>query len=151
LAKQSEAKRLWGIKNPDYNKNYYEANKPRLLAHQHAYYQRTKAARKEQAKTYRGKNPDAIRDRRLQRYYGITSADYDLLYDVQGGLCAVCRRPDTSKARRATPEQLAVDHNHDTGEVRGLLCTNCNLALGHLQDDPLRIAALLEYVEQRNG
>lgn len=147
----AETKRQWLAKNPGYNRKYYLANKERLAAHQREYYQRTKAKRQAWAKTYRERKPEAIRDRRIRRVYGISGAEYAALFRAQDGLCAVCRRPDESQARRASSEQLAIDHDHSTGRVRGLLCTSCNLALGHLKDDPLRIRALLDYIETSNG
>lgn len=63
---------------------------------------------------------DAAHGNYVAKTYGVTEAEYDLLYRSQGGRCAICRRA-TGKARR-----LAVDHNHKTGEVRGLLCKPCN-------------------------
>lgn len=56
----------------------------------------------------------------VERTYGITAEQYEMLYKAQGGRCAICRRA-TGAARR-----LAVDHDHKTGEVRGLLCKPCN-------------------------
>lgn len=56
----------------------------------------------------------------VEKTYGITAEEYDKLYKAQGGKCAICRRA-TGKARR-----LAVDHDHKTGKVRGLLCKPCN-------------------------
>ena len=56
----------------------------------------------------------------VEKTYGISAAEYDALYKAQGGRCAICRTA-TGKARR-----LAVDHDHKTGEVRGLLCKPCN-------------------------
>lgn len=56
----------------------------------------------------------------VEKTYGVTAEEYDALYKAQGGRCAICQRA-TGRARR-----LAVDHNHQTGEVRGLLCKPCN-------------------------
>lgn len=72
------------------------------------------------------------------RQYGITLTEYDVLYEDP--TCRACKRPEVPGKR------LHIDHDHETGEVRGLLCRNCNVALGHLEDDPARIAGLLEYV-----
>lgn len=68
--------------------------------------------------------------RRVAKVYGIEPDDYDRLYKSQGGSCAICQRA-TGATRR-----LSVDHNHKTGEVRGLLCRPCNDMLGHARDDP---------------
>jgi len=68
----------------------------------------------------------------VERIYGISEEEYKLLYEAQGGRCAICRKA-TGAARR-----LAVDHNHKTGEIRGLLCKPCNrYGLGMFaRDDP---------------
>lgn len=63
---------------------------------------------------------EAAHDARIEKVYKITGDDYRRMYEAQGGRCAICRRA-TGKARK-----LAVDHNHQTGEVRGLLCKPCN-------------------------
>jgi hypothetical protein len=55
----------------------------------------------------------------ITKTYGLTSADYDTLLEAQGGKCAICRGRPQSK-------RLAVDHDHNTGAVRGLLCSRCN-------------------------
>lgn len=80
-----------------------------------------------------------------ERAYGITAEEYAALLDGQGGLCAVCSRPETAK-RRGIVKTLAVDHDHDTGAIRGLLCTKCNTAIGLLDDSEERIAALARYM-----
>lgn len=77
---------------------------------------------------------------RVSKVYGIPVDAYDALYVAQDGRCAICRRA-TGKTRR-----LAVDHDHATGKVRGLLCRVCNSMLGHARDDIeffLRAAAYL--------
>ena len=76
----------------------------------------------------------------LRRTFGITQDDYEAMLERQNGGCAVCgREPKPGKS-------LHVDHDHVTGERRGLLCFSCNAALGHLADDPKRIQALLDYL-----
>jgi recombination endonuclease VII len=67
---------------------------------------------------------------RVEKTYGITGEQYEALYDYQGRRCWICRR-----ATGAT-KRLSVDHNHRTGEVRGLLCDPCNNVLAHLRDRP---------------
>jgi hypothetical protein len=66
------------------------------------------------------------RDRRLQRLYGINEETYQRMRAEQGGGCAICRRTQ-GKAR------LHVDHNHTTGQTRGLLCSTCNVAVGFFE------------------
>ena len=82
------------------------------------------------------------RDRQLQRLYGITAKDYDRLLAKQRGGCAICRRPCTSGRR------LAVDHDHQTGKVRGLLCGKCNVAVGLMADDISRFVAAARYLHE---
>lgn len=64
----------------------------------------------------------------IEARYGLTGPEYDSLWEYQGGKCALCRWA-TGRTRR-----LSVDHNHRTGEVRGLLCRPCNSLLGHARD-----------------
>jgi len=66
------------------------------------------------------------RVRRFASVYGITIQDYDRMLEEQRGVCAICKKPEKNR-------KLAVDHDHETGRVRGLLCTNCNNTLGWLE------------------
>lgn len=76
----------------------------------------------------------------LVKTYGITLAEYTAMSVAQGGLCAICRSPCP------TGRQLAVDHDHETGSVRGLLCANCNRGLGLFQDRANTLTAAAEYL-----
>ncbi len=75
--------------------------------------------------------------------YGMTPEDYLILFNLQEGRCAVCDQHQLELDHR-----LNVDHDHQTGEIRGLLCRNCNMALGLLRDNSLLIGRLKEYVEK---
>lgn len=86
----------------------------------------------------------------LHLLYGITLEEYEHMYQEQDGKCAACGNPETTMMRGKLM-MLAVDHSHTTGEVRGLLCQNCNQALGRLQDDPERIRGLLKYLTERTS
>jgi Recombination endonuclease VII len=86
---------------------------------------------------------------RFKTKFGITTADYDQMFAAQSGLCAICDKPPTKVSRgnrKAT--DLAVDHDHDTGVVRGLLCASCNTVLGLLGDDTDRLQAAIGYLEK---
>lgn len=72
--------------------------------------------------------------------YGLKAGEYDELYDFQGGMCYICQRA-TGKARR-----LAVDHDHGTGLVRGLLCKPCNSVLAHFRDNRKAIYRAITYL-----
>jgi len=76
-------------------------------------------------------------NRRFKSYslkkFGITIEDYERMFKEQNGVCAICGNPETV-VTNGEPWRLSVDHNHETGEVRGLLCTNCNNGLGRFKD-----------------
>lgn len=74
------------------------------------------------------KNPEAQKRRNYERMYGLTLERYNRMLLDQGGVCAICSQPCESR------RSLSVDHNHDTGEVRGLLCCHCNRGLGSFRD-----------------
>lgn len=74
--------------------------------------------------------------------YGLTLEQYDFLLRAQGGRCAICGTHDNSGVA------LGVDHHHETGAVRGLLCDPCNIAIGGLRDDPALMRAAIAYVER---
>ena len=77
----------------------------------------------------------------LKRKYGITLAHYDAMLALQGGVCAICgRKPRADIA-------LHVDHDHETGAIRKLLCFPCNNLLGDVKDDPSLLRAAADYLE----
>jgi len=80
--------------------------------------------------------------------YDMTIEEYQSMLDRQKGLCASCNNPETAKGNTGKLKPLAVDHDHVTGKVRSLLCSNCNQALGCLKEDPERVNALLRYIKQ---
>lgn len=84
-----------------------------------------------------------------QRYRrtGVCNAKYAEILTAQRGACAICK--STLNSSRYT--KLAVDHDHLTGKVRGLLCTNCNTAIGLMKDSPLRLRAAASYLEERGS
>lgn len=83
---------------------------------------------------------ELMRAGQLKRKFGMTIAEYDSLLESQGGACAICKKPCP------TGRRLAVDHDHKTGAVRGLLCHSCNLGIGKLGDDPERLLAAAKYL-----
>jgi hypothetical protein len=115
-----------------------------VAAYRERHPDRVKAARR---KHYMA-NPErfAHRGRRRKlRTYGLTIEQYDALWIEQLGLCAICRQPETTQ-RKGFVMELAVDHCHTTGKVRGLLCSTCNLALGQFADDASRLRAAAMYL-----
>jgi hypothetical protein len=80
------------------------------------------------------------RNQYLMRKYGVTVDEYDELLAAQGGVCAICGRPPRDDI------SLHLDHDHTTGERRGLLCFKCNNALGDFDDDPERLLRAYVYL-----
>jgi hypothetical protein len=79
----------------------------------------------------------------LKRRYSITVERYQEMLNAQDGLCACCGRPGEGGALR-----LLVDHDHDTGEIRGLICRRCNTGIGMLGDDADGVRRALDYLER---
>jgi hypothetical protein len=71
--------------------------------------------------------------------------DYDAELASQDGVCAICKKPPV---RRGPRERLALDHDHKTGYFRGLICDPCNLMLGLVDDDPVRLLTAIEYLKR---
>lgn len=87
------------------------------------------------------------RDAFLRRSYGITLVDYSEMLKAQGGLCGICKRSESHKSN-GRPRALSVDHCHNTGVVRGLLCRSCNSAIGRVGDCVLRASTALVYLHE---
>lgn len=111
-------------------KEYYEANRVETIARVKRW-QQANAERVNAVQRKRREKPEAKRQARayhLMRTFGITIEQYDAMLAEQGGGCAICgRRPSETIS-------LHVDHDHETGRIRGLLCFRCNNSLGDLDD-----------------
>lgn len=86
-------------------------------------------------------NPEASRAAWLMRAYGVTVEEYDAKLEEQDGRCAICRK-------RPRRKKLHVDHDHETGAVRGLLCFRCNAGLGNFLDNPRSLKRAYQYLKQ---
>lgn len=83
------------------------------------------------------------------KMYGLTPETYDALLEQQGGVCAICQMPERYiDARTGNPRRLAVDHDHQTNKVRGLLCGRCNRSIGQFADDHERLARASDYLRR---
>lgn len=126
-----------------YNKNYFKEKMADLSPAQrkkikkvHASYQRD----------WRSRHKDRLRNsekygQRYLRNYGLTKKAYEDLLKSQGGGCSICGTPPSTK-------RLAVDHDHKTGKVRGILCEPCNHGLGKFRDDPSLCHSAAAYLEE---
>lgn len=90
----------------------------------------------------------------LVQYYGITLKAYRNMLEAQNYLCSICHQPETgthNRGKETIALSLSVDHDHDTGAVRSLLCHKCNKALGLFNDDIEMLRSALEYLEQHKA
>lgn len=87
-------------------------------------------------------NKEHIREGHLRVRFGITAEDYNKLLELQSGGCAIC------KQSCLTGRRLAVDHNHETNEIRGLLCNSCNAGIGHFKEDENLLLNAIEYLKR---
>ena len=108
------------------------------------YYQQHRSEEQEKSRNYNRKNRKYHRNKSLQYKYGIDDIKYTTMWNHQKGKCLVCNEPEQDKA-------LAVDHCHTTGNVRGLLCSNCNTGLGQFQDNPELLYKAAEYLKSASA
>lgn len=113
-----------------YTQQYYAKNKVRLREYQREW-------RKNNPRKFR---PEYAHEFNLRKF-GLSVKDYASLLAKQNGVCAICQKPDKDNIR------LAVDHCHATGRIRGLLCSNCNIALGNFYDNVDSLKAAISYLE----
>ena len=140
--KQAEAMKDWKSKNSEqvaaYHKQWREENAEQVSAYNKAYLAEYNARDDVKAKT---------RTRHLWANYKMTDAEFNDLWNLQNGRCAICCTEMLPRGRQ--PNAVAVDHNHDTGAVRGLLCQLCNRGIGAFKDDPAILQSAARYLEDR--
>jgi hypothetical protein len=110
-----------------------------------AYYAADPARYKRYGANKPPEDPRHSRDRTLRYKYGIGCDEYDRRLIEQDGRCAICRG---IKTYCSVGDFFSVDHDHSTGDVRGLLCGHCNRGLGMMSDDPVRLRAAADYLER---
>ena len=104
-------------------------------------YPNCKGCAKTANKEYWRNNSNRVRGYYLKYQYNITSEEYNDMFIEQKGRCATCGTHQNSLTRK-----LCVDHNHDTEEIRSLLCGKCNTAIGLLNDDPALAETISKYL-----
>jgi hypothetical protein len=145
MARTKEGDKVYYQKNKEKRKLYariYRKNHPDISKNRHKNpeYVRKCAVR---YKAWGGKNPNYERLKVLKGH-GLSLEDYKELYNLQDGKCAICH-VDFSLLKNSPP----IDHDHTTGKVRGLLCSNCNTALGLMKDDMGRLQEAIDYLAER--
>jgi hypothetical protein len=137
----------WKAKDPDHVR--------RLAAKRQVEYRKRHPERlKVKKKTaYQKLSVEEVKRWTLKREFGMTLEEYQAIHAEQGGVCAICRKPETTRPnprtiREGTPaaRSLAVDHCHTSGQIRGLLCASCNNGLGRFKDNPDLLVAAAEYL-----
>ena len=126
-----------------YWKEWYRKNREHRLAYQKERWPLEAPRAKKVTKIWRKKNSQKLkatnRAYRLQKVYGLTPQEYNAKVYSQNGLCGICKRPEFP---------LNVDHNHETGIVRDLLCNRCNMALGQFREDTTILKSAIIYLER---
>lgn len=133
-AKERERQRKWRSENPE----LHRARAKKWKSENYDRYKETHAA-------WRAANRPHLREfTRRQHYrlkYGITPEERDAMLEAQGGVCKICGGAKPSKLG------WVVDHCHTKGQVRGILCNPCNLALGYVRDNVEIMRAMIRYIE----
>lgn len=132
----------------EYAQKYYKANSESLRAYTKEWKLRNAEWEKERRRL-RAQTPEfkaKVRDYVFRKKFGITLAIYHDMVKSQGGLCPICKGSTVGHAGRIG----AVDHNHRTGAVRGILCGRCNLGLGQLQDSEEILLAAVAYLRKHS-
>jgi len=135
--------RQWRANNPDKvkaNRHKYKTTS-RYREHAREYYQVNKEAKKAYAKAYRAAHKAEVKRHKLKHLYG--EIDYNAMFEEQEGQCAICDRHQSELQL-----SLCVDHDHETGETRSLLCSDCNLGLGCFRDSPKLLSIASVYMEK---
>ena len=126
-----------------YYKDYHARNARKKAAKSKAWREAHPIKAKRRIKEYRNKHPDRVKQTarkvHLMKKFGITQEDYLQILAQQNGVCAICGHPPKKR-------NLAIDHDHKTGKIRGLLCYMCNYGLGVFRDDIKRLKAAANYL-----
>ena len=134
----------------EYSRRYREKNRERLREYNRNFHQKRKSQKSlgyektlaTMKKNNAKRSPQGRLDDYLRAKYSISLETFSTLNEVQNGLCAICQKEQKPR--------LAVDHDHVTGKVRGLLCNNCNWMLGSGKDNSTILKKGAEYLERHS-
>lgn len=123
------------------------------------YYYKNREKIRAYHKKYRVANRDQSRDYHLRRDFKIDLKKYNELFELQGGVCYICKRPETRTSQNGHQYLLVVDHDHSccSGKsscgkcIRKLLCHACNVILGMSEDNVDRLRNAASYIEAHRG
>ena len=115
------------------------------------YYLKNKSFENQQVRIYQNQHPEHQKINQLKTLYGITLDQYNKLLQEQNNVCAICGNKELMIDKRNNkPRMLAVDHNHKTHKVRGLLCGKCNKMIGLSNDDNNILISAINYLNNHN-
>lgn len=137
------------IERPSDKHTLQRINKDKPLGPGNFYWQEriaSSADRNAYAREWRKKNVLNVKSADLKRCFGITLKDYEDMLEGQDSKCKICKKPETSIIKGKLIA-LAVDHCHDTGKVRGLLCSRCNQGLGNFKDNIETMTVAIQYLK----
>ena len=142
----------------EYNKRYREKNRDLLRQKDRERYANLTDEQKKQRlewskKSYvKNKNKVLInhRHRHLEKTYNLTSKQYLEMMIEQQNRCAICENYETRILKSGDVKPLSVDHNHSTGEVRQLLCNDCNAMLGYARENITTLQNAIFYLQEHN-
>ncbi len=143
---KKEYMREWVRKNKNRVKEYRDKTADNRNARRRELYAQDEQRRKDAcraANEYRLKHPEQRRNQELNKMYGITRLEYNAMIDLQGNRCAICGNELT------VIRQIHVDHDHKTGKVRGILCGQCNMAIGKFHDNTNILQRAINYLLKR--
>ena len=126
-----------------YLRDYYQRNKEAGRAARKENYEAHREERLAKAKKDYQDDPYRKRLHAVKTKFGLSKDEYEQMRKEADGRCGICGQPQTKRFK-----YLSVDHDHKTGQVRELLCNDCNLGLGCFKDDPERVRKALEYLER---
>jgi hypothetical protein len=143
----------------EYNRQYHKDNKENVLKQKREHYANNKKKFSKRAKKYRADNAEKLKkakkeynathkketkNRNLRNTYGMTIEQYEYMFNVQEGKCDIC-----GKHQNEIKQPLNVDHDHETNEIRGLLCSKCNRLLGDSNDSPETLLNAVKYLNKQ--
>ena len=142
---------LYGEEKEKYNQEYYIKNHNKLMAYKKLYHATHKEERKqyniihkEHIKIWSKKYHVLVKEKRkiqrLKRMYGMSLEEFTQLFNSQNNVCAICKGTEWKNKRPY------VDHNHITGEIRGIICHKCNIAIGMIKEDINIAQSIIQYL-----
>lgn len=140
----NEWSRKYRLANPEKvtqrHKKYNMENAEKISLQKKEYREKNYEKISKRGHNYYISNPEKERAKRLKKY-GMTIENYESMFSVQSGLCAICESDNNGK-------RLHIDHDHETRKVRQLLCNSCNIGLGMLKDNPDIVEKAMNYLRK---